>query len=68
MTLAGGKEPSKLSRFADRANEYYLYYWDELAPSDSPSYLPLSKELRHPVVYVSWYACAAFCDWLTQGV
>lgn len=71
MTIAGGKQINKLSRFAEFANEYHLYFWDEppnrVTSGNSPSHLPLQTQLRHPVVYVSWYACAAFCDWLTRA-
>ncbi|MBK9316418.1 MAG: SUMF1/EgtB/PvdO family nonheme iron enzyme [Acidobacteria bacterium] len=67
MTIAGGSRNGSRSRFADLANEYYLYFWEELALGDSPSHLPLKSQLHHPVGYVSWFACAAFCDWLTQA-
>lgn len=67
MTIAGGNRNGRRSRFADLANEYYLYFWEELASGSSPSHLPLKGQLHHPVGYVSWFACAAFCDWLTQA-
>ncbi len=65
VTIAGSRalrEPSTLARFV---NEYYLYFWEPNAQNASTTYRFPPETARYPVVYLSWYACAAFCDWLT---
>ncbi|MBI5504841.1 MAG: SUMF1/EgtB/PvdO family nonheme iron enzyme [Deltaproteobacteria bacterium] len=66
VTIAGGARPNSRPRFAKFTNEYHLYFWEEMPSALDPRHRPLATQYRHPVVYVSWYACAAFCDWLTQ--
>ncbi len=52
------------SAFRGYANEYYLSHW--LLPDNGARYEPANATLRHPVVWVSWYSCAAFCNWLSS--
>ncbi len=67
MTVAGSGAKQAPSRFAQYANEYYLYFWsrNDTGVPGSPQYLPTFEQLNHPVVYVSWYASVAFCLWLS---
>lgn len=78
MTLAGAGTSSRSRNFV-LSNEYHLFFWlpsDEMGSRSagdgrenhsSAVYLPRPQTLRHPVSYVSWYASAAFCDWLSIG-
>lgn len=38
-------------------NKYHIIYWRN-------GEMPLNK-INHPVVWVSWYSCASFCNWLS---
>jgi formylglycine-generating enzyme required for sulfatase activity len=66
ITVAGGEGRRARSRYARFANEYYLYFWEE-AWSGLSKHRPIKTQMHNPVGYVSWYACAAFCDWLTKA-
>jgi formylglycine-generating enzyme required for sulfatase activity len=67
ITIAGSADGKARSPFAKFANEYYLYLWEETRAPGICRHRPLDSQLSHPVGYVSWYACAAFCDWLTRA-
>lgn len=60
-------------------NEYHLFHWqltndfgqcnqahvqDEMTES---AFSPPSSILTHPVTFLSWFAAAAFCDWVSLG-
>ena len=78
VTVAGSGNEESRSPNHLLTNEYHLFFWLPLAGSssnrDSPAgrrgnstYLPPAAKRDHPVTYVSWYAAAAFCDWLSLG-
>lgn len=67
-----------LSRNHVLSNEYHLFFWlpsskkfvreQDRGGTDAPPsqrFEPPSPILQHPVTYVSWYAAAAYCDWLS---
>lgn len=78
MTLAGSGRRNSRSKNHVLSNEYHLFPWlqthapspgvtmdtDKNGPAEV-NYEPPANILRHPVTYVSWYAAAAFCDWLS---
>jgi len=77
MTRAGaGKEGERSANYV-LSNEYHLFFWlppegsreiiDSANVAEGISYQPLRRKLEHPVTYLSWYAAAAFCDWLSIG-
>jgi formylglycine-generating enzyme required for sulfatase activity len=63
VTRAASKVSHALSMRSLLTNEYHLYFWE----SEDLGYGPSEEILRHPVVYVSWYAAADFCNWLSAG-
>ncbi|MFA5033924.1 MAG: SUMF1/EgtB/PvdO family nonheme iron enzyme [bacterium] len=75
ITIAGSDSASsQRSQNYDLTNEYHLFFWlptDQASTNgergDGPTYRPRLEMLWHPVSYVSWYAAAAYCDWLTNG-
>jgi len=77
MTLAGAGKDGERSPNYVLSNEYHLFFWlprgkshEIMGSENAPEYvvyMPLTRKLEHPVTYVSWYACAAFCDWLSVG-
>jgi formylglycine-generating enzyme required for sulfatase activity len=64
MTLAGRAAERKPSRFSALGNEYHLYFWQRSGEEDQ--HLPDVASLADPVVYVSWFACVAFLNWLSE--
>lgn len=77
MTVAGSRGGT-MSPNNILSNEYHLFFWlphqrdsqtIELASSNisAVNYLPPGDIYQQPVTYVSWYASAAFCDWLSIG-
>jgi formylglycine-generating enzyme required for sulfatase activity len=77
VTIAGSGSTTPPSPNSTLTNEYHLFLWmpnDATSVSgtheDTPpflSYLPPEGIRRHPVTYVSWYAAASYCDWLSNG-
>lgn len=78
MTIAGTGKGGSLSPNSQLSNEYHLFLWmpadlrtsrDNREPTESANqaYLPPNEIRRHPATYVSWYAAAAYCDWLSNG-
>jgi len=43
--------------FVNVINDYHLYYWEN-------GKMPKNIK-KHPVVYISWFAAAAYCNWLS---
>ncbi len=77
MTLAGAGRSHRSPNFV-LSNEYHLFFWLPSNPSTRQTaegredyldtvYRPRPETFRHPVSYVSWFASAAFCDWLSIG-
>jgi len=46
-----------INHYIEVINDYHLLLWIK-------NNLPLGKE-NHPVVYISWFAAAYFCNWLS---
>lgn len=78
VTKAGGGHRANLSANQKLTNEYHLFFWlqtkkrksDGGAVSEAGSefeYRPPEDILLQPVTYISWFAAAAFCDWLSVG-
>lgn len=78
MTIAGTGKGGSLSPNSQLSNEYHLFLWmpahlgappenSELTKTTHQTYLPPNEIRRHPATYVSWYAAAAYCDWLSNG-
>jgi len=65
VTRAGSDGSTPPSPCASRTNEYHLYFWEEVDGA-AGIFRPPSAFLRYPVVYVSWYAAQAFCNWLSR--
>lgn len=78
MTVAGSGQRGSLSSNHLLSNEYHLFFWlptgrrssEESANAGNDDtvdgyYRPPPGILKHPVTYVSWYAAAALCDWLS---
>ena len=71
MTVAAGGG-GELSANYVLSNEYHLFFW--LPPKDDfpnaeegkgKEFRPPPRILGQPVTYVSWFAAAAYCDWLS---
>ena len=60
VTRAGGGAVS--NKNALYTNEYHLYHWH----TEDGRYAPPDAVRQHPVAYVSWYAAADYCKWLTR--
>ena len=77
MTRAAGKRGETLSPNHVLSNEYHLFFWLPERGEDpwlyaeeeanSRDFRPPERTVGRPVTYVSWYAAAAYCDWLSQG-
>jgi formylglycine-generating enzyme required for sulfatase activity len=64
VTRAASKGSHALSLRSLLTNEYHLYFWEPVS-GQSHGHQPPKVFLRHPVVYVSWYIAADFCNWLS---
>lgn len=51
------RKSNKPNPFKNLINDYHLFYW---IGNDLPQ-----NEENHPVVYISWFAAAAYCNWLS---
>lgn len=58
-----GSAGAPQSPHVQRTNEYHLYYWDK---DSSGRFMPHAEHSCFPVVYVSWFAALAFCDWISE--
>jgi len=79
VTVAGSGNEKGRSVNHRLTNEYHLFFWLPTGRfSSNPGsasgneggstlYVPPVSILEHPVTYVSWFAAAAFCDWLSLG-
>ncbi|MCP4546095.1 MAG: SUMF1/EgtB/PvdO family nonheme iron enzyme [bacterium] len=67
MTRAASGEIQPPSRFSELTNEYHLYFWEKQKAAGVDRFSPPLASGEHPVTWVSWYAAAAFCDWLSEG-
>jgi formylglycine-generating enzyme required for sulfatase activity len=75
MTVAAGRRGDKLSVNHLLSNEYHLFFWLPPRPetlvegeeerSRVTDFRPPRRTLGRPVTYVSWFAAAAYCDWLS---
>lgn len=64
MTVAAGGSGRELSANRVLSNEYHMFFW--LPEGDLRTELrPPPRILGQPVTYVSWFAAAAYCDWLS---
>jgi len=48
----------KNNPFKEVINDYHLLYWVD-------GKIPIDKK-NHPVVYISWFAAAMYCNWLSK--
>jgi len=75
VTVAGSGDEESRSENHRLTNEYHLFFWLPTGRSSSnresvsvaTSFVPPTSIRDHPVTYVSWFAAAAFCDWLSLG-
>lgn len=79
VTIAGSGDEKSRSENHRLTNEYHLFFWLPTERSSTnldsasgnaggrTSYLPPDAIRNHPVTYISWFAAAAFCDWLSLG-
>ncbi|MCW2275296.1 SUMF1/EgtB/PvdO family nonheme iron enzyme [Rhodoblastus acidophilus] len=71
ITIAGGGRATvdDVSSKSQFTNEYHLYHWKHAPETDCNAlcceYKPPTEASQHPVTYVSWFAAAAYCDWLS---
>lgn len=79
VTVAGSGDEKSRSDNHRLTNEYHLFFWLPTGRSsgnlnsasgnggERTVYLPPAAIRAHPVTHVSWFAAAAFCDWLSLG-
>ena len=76
MTVAAGRRGEALSPNHVLSNEYHLFFWLPERGEDpwidgeeerSRDFHPPAGTLGRPVTYISWYASAAYCDWLSAS-
>ena len=75
MTVAAGCSQKKLSTNHILSNEYHLFHWlpsrstpfleEERSENSDILFRPPIRDLGKPVTYISWYAAAAYCDWIS---
>lgn len=75
MTVKAGSRGEELSANHVLSNEYHIFFWlppkDDLLSDKRPNgeigakFRPPRQILGQPVTYVSWFAAAAYCDWLS---
>lgn len=53
-----GKGLNKENPYLDIINYYHIIFWTE-------DKIPLGKQ-DHPVVWISWFAAAKYCNWLSR--
>jgi formylglycine-generating enzyme required for sulfatase activity len=63
-TRAGARSDDPPSPYASLTNEYHLYYWRR--NESVGGFAPVPGMLDHPSTYVSWFAAAAYCNWLSN--
>lgn len=78
MTVAAGRQGEALSANHALSNEYHLFFWlptkgrgrgssGASGHASTAQFRPPKWMLGRPVTYVSWFAAAAYCDWLSVG-